>query len=82
MSRRPRRNHSPAFKAKVANAALKGNATMAELAKRFDLRSHQMNQWREQLHFGAVEVFVAGGKPAEPPVGVTALHAKIDEITS
>ncbi len=35
--RRPRRNHSPAFKAKVAVAALEGNATLAELAQRFDV---------------------------------------------
>jgi len=81
MSRRPRRHHSPAFKAKVALAALKGEATMAELAQRFDLHAHQITQWREQLLAGAVEVFAAGGKPAEPPVDVTALHAKIGEIT-
>ena len=37
MSRRPRRNHAPAFKAKVALAAVKGEATLAELAKRFDV---------------------------------------------
>ena len=81
MSRRPRRNHSPAFKAKVALAALKGDATLAELAKRFELHAHQIGQWREQLLAGAVDVFAAGGRPAEPPVDVTALHAKIGEIT-
>lgn len=82
MPRRPRRNHSPAFnKAKVALAALKGDATLAELAKRFELHPHQIGQWREQLLAGAVQVFAAGGKPAEPPVDVTALHAKIGEIT-
>ena len=32
MTRRPRRNHSPAFKAKVALAAVKGEKTLAELA--------------------------------------------------
>jgi len=42
MSRRPRRNHSPAFKAKVALAALKGEASLAELAKRFDVRANQI----------------------------------------
>lgn len=37
MARRPRRHHSPAFKAKVALAALKGDKTMSELATQFDV---------------------------------------------
>ncbi len=37
MTRRPRRNHSPAFKAKVALAAVKGEKTLAELAAQFDV---------------------------------------------
>ena len=80
MSRRPRRNHSPAFKAKVAVAALKGEATLAELAQRFDIHPHQLGQWREQLLAGAATVF-AEGRPVEPPIDLKALHAKIGEIT-
>ena len=41
--RRPRRNHSPAFKAKVVLAALEGNATLSELAQRFDVHAHQID---------------------------------------
>jgi transposase len=37
MTRRSRRNHSAVFKAKVALAAVKGEATLAELAQRFDV---------------------------------------------
>jgi len=37
MSRRPRRNNSPAFKAKVALAAIKGEKTLIELAQEFDV---------------------------------------------
>ena len=81
MSRRPRRNHSPAFKAKVALASLKGDATLTELAQRFDIHAHQISTWREQLLAGAADVFALGGQPAAPPVDVTALHAKIGEIT-
>ena len=81
MSRRPRRNHSPVFKAKVALAARKGDATLAELAKRFALHAHQIGQWREQLLAGAAEVFAAGGRPADPLVDVTALQAKSGAIT-
>ena len=80
MSRRPHRNHSPAFKAKVALAAVKGEATLAELAQRFDVHPHQIGQRREQLLSGAAAVF-AEGRPVEPPVDVKTLHAKIGEIT-
>ena len=42
MSRRPRRNHSPAFKAKVALAAVKGVRTIAQLlAEHFDVHHNQ-----------------------------------------
>ena len=37
MSRRPRRNHTPAFKSKVALAAVKGDRTLAQLAEQFDV---------------------------------------------
>ena len=81
MSRRPRRNHAPAFKAKVALTALKGEATLAELATRFDLHPQQISAWREQLLANAAQLFAEGGQPAAPPVDVTALHAKIGELT-
>ncbi len=48
MARRPRRNHSPAFKAKVALAALKGDKTMSELATQFDVHPNQIKQWSEK----------------------------------
>ena len=53
MTRRPRRNHSPAFKAKVAIAAIKGDKTLAELAQQFDVHPNQITQWRGQLLEGA-----------------------------
>ena len=53
MARRPRRNHSPAFKAKVAVAAIKGEKTMIELSQEFDVHPNQIKQWRDQLLEGA-----------------------------
>jgi transposase-like protein len=47
--RRKRRNHSTAFKAKVAVAALKGDRTQAELAEDFDVHPNQITDWRKQL---------------------------------
>ena len=49
MTRRPRRNHSPAFKAKVAVAAIKGERPVIELAQDFDMHPNQIKQWRDQL---------------------------------
>jgi transposase-like protein len=42
MSKRPRRNHSPAFKAKVALAAVKGEKTLTKLAQQFDVHPNQI----------------------------------------
>ena len=53
MTKRPRRNHSRAFKAKVAIAAIKGEKTLAELAQQFDVHPNQITQWRGQLLEGA-----------------------------
>lgn len=49
MSRPPRRNHSPAFKAKVAIAAIKSEKTLSELAPQFDVHANQITQWKAQL---------------------------------
>jgi transposase-like protein len=82
MSRRPRRNHSPAFKAKVAIAAIKGERTIAQIADQFDVHPNQVTTWKAQLEGGAADVFGAGaGTPQEPAVDVKALHAKIGELT-
>ena len=82
MSRRPRRNHSPAFKAKVALAAVKGDRTIAQLAEHFDVHPNQITTWKSQLEGGASEIFgPGGGTPATPTVDVKSLHAKIGELT-
>jgi len=57
MTRRPRRNHSPAFKAKVALAALKGEKTLAELAQLYDVHANQITQWKGQLQDQASMAF-------------------------
>lgn len=81
MSRRPRRNHTPAFKAKVALAALKGEKTLAELAQQHDVHPNQITQWKTQLLERAATVFGGDTGPAEPPVDITTLHAKIGALT-
>jgi transposase len=84
MSRRPRRNHTPTFKAKVALAAVKGEMTLAQLAEHFDVHPNQITQWKGQLQEGAADVFGPGGGgngAAAPIVDVKSLHAKIGELT-
>jgi transposase-like protein len=83
MRKRPRRNHTPAFKAKVALAAVKGEKTLAELAQQFDVHPNQITQWKCLLLEGATGVFGAGSgtPPATPAVDVKSLHAKIGELT-
>jgi transposase len=83
MSRRPLQNHSPAFKAKVALAAVKGEKTLPELAQLFDVHPNQITTWRSQLLDGAAGVFGADSSAdsTEPAINVKTLHAKIDELT-
>ena len=83
MSRRPRRNHTPAFKAKVALAAIKGEKTLADLVQQFDVHPNQITQWKSLLQEGAAAVFGSGTRsdPDVPRVDIKSLHAKIGELT-
>jgi len=83
MTRRPRRNHTAAFKSKVALAAVREEQTLVELSQQFDVHANQIKQWRDQLLKGAEDVFAPEGKPSPsiPSVDVKTLHAKIGELT-
>jgi transposase len=82
MSKRPRRNHTAAFKAKVALAAVKGEKTLAELAQQFDVHPNQITQWKAQLFDGAAGVFGKdASEAAASGVDLKSLHAKIGELT-
>ena len=78
MTQRERRNHSPAFKAKVAVSALKGEKTLVELSEPFDVHANQIQDWKKQLVEGAQDVF--GGHAVEAQhveQEVEKLHAKV-----
>jgi len=52
-----RRNHSAAFKAKIALAAAKGDKTIAELASEYQVHPNQITQWKKQLLESLPEFF-------------------------
>jgi transposase-like protein len=78
MPRRARRNHSPAFKAKVALEAVRGVKTAGELAQQYDLHPNLISDWKLQLLERAASVFgeVADAPAAKGP-DLKELHAKI-----
>lgn len=81
MTRRARRTHSPSFKAKVAFAAIRGERTLAELAKQFDVHPNQITAWKAQLQQGAAAVFGGDRSTTGAVVDLKELHAKIGELT-
>ena len=81
--KRPRRNHTAAFKAKVALAAARGDKTMAELSEQFDVHSSQITQWKTELLDRATELFSTPAERAASQRGPSLkdLQAKIGQIT-
>ena len=80
--RRKRRNHSPAFKAKVAMAALREDKTLARLASQYDVHVNQIQTWRNQLKENMVSLFDSGiDKRKDHDAEIKLLQAKIGQLT-
>ncbi len=80
MARKSRRNHSPAFKARVALEALREEKTIAELAKKYEVHPTQINDWKRQLVASSAEAFERGASgAAQPAPDLKELHAKIGQ---
>jgi len=77
-----RRNHSPAFKAKVAVEALQGHRTIQEIAAHHQVHPNQVAQWRRQLIEQATTVFAdQQAASADAARDREALLAKIGSLT-
>jgi len=79
--RRKRRNHSPAFKAKVAFAALKGEKTLAQLSSDYDVHVNQLQTWRNQLKENMASLFDTGIEQRKnQDAELKSLQAKIGQL--
>ena len=77
-----RRKHSPAFKAKVALEAVKGEETVAQLAGRYQVHPSQIQAWKKALTEGAAGVFGNGqDQKARSDAGLVArLYQQIGQL--
>ena len=80
--RRKRRNHSPAFKAKVAMAALQGDKTLAELSNHYDIHVNQIQTWRNLLKDNIGSLFDSRiDQHKDHEQQIKSLQAKIGPLT-
>jgi transposase-like protein len=64
-----RKQHTAAFKAQVALAALKGDRTANELAAQFGVHPTLIHDWKKKLLAGAAGIFEGGTRAAAPAEG-------------
>ncbi len=79
---RKHRTHSPDFKAKVVLAAIKGDETLSELARRYQVNANLIVKWKKLLLENSAEVFASGkGLAPNRESEIKSLQTKIGEIT-
>jgi transposase-like protein len=77
-----RKQHSPAFKARVAIEAIRGEKTLSQLGSQFKVHPMQIAKWRKSAMEQLPELFVDGrkrkGQPAD--AGNDALYEEIGRL--
>ena len=79
--RKPRRNHSPAFKARVALEAIRGEKTVAEIAAHHEVHVTQVTAWKTELLENAAAIFGGDVLAADGKERIRDLQAKVGELT-
>jgi len=77
-----RRNHSAAFKAKLALDAIKGEKALSELASQYSLHPTQIQTWKKKLLEGSKGIFGSSEKERKDSESeIKEFHAKIGQLT-
>ena len=80
MKKQTRRQFSSAHKAKVAVEAIKGQQTLAELAKKYEINQVVISRWKSEFLANMEAVFDKPGKAEEPAVDTQELYAQIGQL--
>lgn len=82
MSKPKRKQHSGAFKAKVAMEALKGIKTVGQIAREYEIHPVQVTQWKKVIRERLPELFETPRKePERDDEKVAQLHEKIGQLS-
>jgi len=79
--KKPRRNHSAVFKARVALEALRGEKTVAEISAHHEIHPTQVSSWKNQLLENATVAFGGEVVAGDGRDRIRKLHEKIGELT-